>query len=63
MKLKDLPKLLRPKEVAKYLRISSFTVNRMVKKGILKCTRINTRGDRIFKKEDLIKFLKNRKEC
>lgn len=48
-------------EVCAYLRISKKTINGMVKKG-LKCSRINTRGDRRFKKSDIDQYLKETNE-
>ena len=62
MNINNYPELLKPNEVAKYLKISTTTLNRMLKRGDLECIRINSRGDKVFKKEDIIKFLEERQE-
>ena len=56
--LNKLPDLLVPREVAALLRLSPLTVKRWVKAGKLKATRINTRGDMRFDKNDVLDLLK-----
>ena len=55
--LKDLPDLLTIKEVAHLLRISPLTIKRWGKKGKLPAIRINSRGDRRFRKSVVLKLL------
>jgi len=55
--LKDLPDLLTIKEVASLLRISPLTIKRWGKKGKLPAIRINSRGDRRFRKSVVLKLL------
>jgi excisionase family DNA binding protein len=55
--LKDLPDLLTIKEVANLLRISPLTIKRWGKKGKLPAIRINSRGDRRFRKSVVLKLL------
>ena len=52
--LNDLPDLLTVKEVAQILRVSPLTIKRWGKKGILPAIRINSRGDRRYKKESVL---------
>lgn len=60
--LDDLPDLLTIREVATLLRVSSLTVKRWGKKGKLPAIRINSRGDRRYKKEVVLKLLGVEKE-
>jgi excisionase family DNA binding protein len=55
--LKDLPDLLTIKEVANLLRISPLTIKRWGNKGKLPAIRINSRGDRRFRKSVVLKLL------
>ena len=55
--LDDLPDLLTIREVASLLRVSSLTVKRWGKKGKLPAIRINSRGDRRYKKEAVLWLL------
>lgn len=57
LNINDLPELLTVTEVAKLLRISPLTLKRWGKKGILIPIRINTRGDRRYKKSMILDFL------
>jgi excisionase family DNA binding protein len=52
-----MPSLLTVREVARLLNIHGSTVRRWVDKGILRAYRINSRGDRRFKCEDIYRFL------
>ena len=51
VKLDDLPDLLTVREVADILRVSPLTIKRWGKRGKLPAIRINSRGDRRYKKE------------
>lgn len=50
----DLPELMTVKEVAAFLRVSPLTIKRWGKKGKLPAIRINSRGDRRYKKEAVL---------
>jgi len=49
--LEELPDLLTVREVAEILRVSPLTIKRWGKRGKLPAIRINSRGDRRYKKE------------
>ncbi|MDP3955487.1 MAG: helix-turn-helix domain-containing protein [bacterium] len=51
LKLDELPDLLTVKEVADVLRVSPLTIKRWGKRGKLPAIRINSRGDRRYRKE------------
>jgi len=53
----DWPDLLTVKEVAKILRVAPLTVKRWGKRGKLPAIRINSRGDRRYKKEAVLWLL------
>ena len=55
--LNDLPDLLTVKEVAEILRVSPLTVKRWGKKGKLPAIRINSRGDRRYRKQVVLRLL------
>lgn len=55
--LDDLPDLLTIKEVAELLRVSPLTIKRWGKKGKLPAIRINSRGDRRYRKEVVLRLL------
>lgn len=55
--LQDLPDILTISEVSGLLRVSPLTIKRWGKSGKLPAIRINSRGDRRFKKEDVVKIL------
>lgn len=57
IKLKDLPDLLTVREVADLLRVSPLTIKRWGKRGKLPAIRINSRGDRRYKKEAVMWLL------
>jgi excisionase family DNA binding protein len=52
--LDDLPDLLTVREVAELLRVSPLTLKRWGKRGKLAAIRINSRGDRRYKKEAVL---------
>ncbi len=53
----DLPDLLTVKEVAQLLRVSPLTIKRWGKRGKLPPIRINSRGDRRYKKDAVLWLL------
>ena len=55
--LSDLPDLLTIREVADLLHVSPLTIKRWGKKGKLPAIRINSRGDRRYKKEIVQRLL------
>ena len=55
--LSDLPDLLTIREVADLLRVSPLTIKRWGKKGKLPAIRINSRGDRRYKKGVVLRLL------
>lgn len=55
--LNNLPDLLTVKEVAELLRVSPLTIKRWGKRGKLPAIRINSRGDRRYKKESVLYLL------
>ena len=57
VRLEDLPDLLTVREVAELLRVSPLTIKRWGKRGKLPAIRINSRGDRRYKKEAVLWLL------
>lgn len=55
--LKNLPDLLTVREVAEILRVSPLTIKRWGKRGKLPAIRINSRGDRRYRKEQVLWLL------
>lgn len=55
--LKNLPDLLTVREVAEILRVSPLTLKRWGKRGKLPAIRINSRGDRRYKKDTVLYLL------
>ena len=55
--IENLPDLLTVREVAELLRVSPLTIKRWGKKGKLPPIRINSRGDRRYKKEAVLWLL------
>ncbi len=55
--LEDLPDLLTIREVASILRVSPLTIKRWGKSGKLPAIRINSRGDRRYRKEVVLRLL------
>lgn len=55
--INNLPDLLTVKEVANLLRVSPLTVKRWGARGKLSAIRINSRGDRRYKKEAVLWLL------
>lgn len=54
IKLSNLPDLMTVKEVAELFRVSPLTIKRWGKRGKLNPIRINSRGDRRYKKEAVL---------
>ncbi len=57
LKLEELPDLLTVREVAEILRVSPLTIKRWGKRGKLPAIRINSRGDRRYRKESILWLL------
>ncbi|TSC86368.1 MAG: Uncharacterized protein G01um10147_891 [Microgenomates group bacterium Gr01-1014_7] len=57
LSLENLPDLLTVREVAQVLRVSALTIKRWGKRGKLPAIRINSRGDRRYKKEAVLWLL------
>ncbi len=57
----DFIKLLRIKEAAEMLGISTATLRKWDKEGKLKAVRISPRGDRRYRKEDVENFINQSK--
>ena len=55
--LENMPDLLTVREVAELLRVSPLTIKRWGKRGKLPAIRINSRGDRRYKKEAVLWLL------
>ena len=55
--IKNLPDVLTVREVADLLRVSPLTIKRWGKRGKLPAIRINSRGDRRYKKEAVLWLL------
>lgn len=53
----ELPDLMTLKEVAEFLRVSPLTIRRWGKKGKLPPIRINSRGDRRYTKEAVLRLI------
>ncbi len=57
VKLENMPDLLTVREVSDLLRVSALTIKRWGKRGKLPAIRINSRGDRRYKKEAILWLL------
>lgn len=57
VRLENLPDLLTVREVSDLLRVSPLTIKRWGKRGKLPAIRINSRGDRRYKKEAILWLL------
>lgn len=55
----NLPKLLTIRQAAEVLNVHVETLRRWDKSGKLKAIRVNDRGDRRYRPEDLEKLMKN----
>ena len=54
-------KLLKISEAAKLLNVHPNTLRKWDKKGILEAVRFGERGDRRYRREDLLKLIKSKK--
>lgn len=54
LSIDNLPDLLTIREVADLLRVSTLTLKRWEKRGKLQAIRINSRGDRRYRKEAIL---------
>jgi len=57
LSIENLPDLLTVREVAELLRVSPLTIKRWGKRGKLPAIRINSRGDRRYRKEQVLWLL------
>jgi len=57
LNLQSLPDLLTVREVAEVLRVSPLTIKRWGKRGKLPAIRINSRGDRRYRKQSVMALL------
>lgn len=57
LSIDNLPDLMTIREVSDLLRVSPLTIKRWGKKGKLPAIRINSRGDRRYKKEVILRLL------
>lgn len=57
----ELSELLTIRQAAKILNVNVETLRRWDKKGKLEAIRISSRGDRRYRKEDIKKFINNKK--
>lgn len=57
LSINNLPDLLTVREVAEVLRVSPLTIKRWGKRGKLPAIRINSRGDRRYRKEAVLWLL------
>lgn len=57
LSIETMPDLLTVREVAELLRVSPLTIKRWGKKGKLPAIRINSRGDRRYRKEQVLSLL------
>ena len=55
--INNLPDLLTVAEVAELFRVTPLTLKRWEKKGMIEAMRINSRGDRRYKKEVILNKL------
>ena len=57
LSINNLPDLLTVREAAQLLRVSPLTLKRWGKRGKLPAIRINSRGDRRYRKEAILHLL------
>ena len=57
LSISNLPDLLTVREAAQVLRVSPLTLKRWGKRGKLPAIRINSRGDRRYRKEAILYLL------
>jgi len=54
---RPLEMMLTTRQVADFLQVSVCTVRRWSDRGLLKFYRVGSRGDRRFRREDVLRFL------
>lgn len=59
-KKSDFPELLTLEETSTLLKKHRNTLRKWDDKGVLKAIRIGPRGDRMYKKDDILKILKTK---
>ncbi len=59
MEEKQLPDILTLKQACDLLNCHPNTLRNWEKEGIVKCIRFGKRGDRRFRKQDILQLLKN----
>lgn len=52
----NLPEMITTTEIARLFRVSPLTIKRWTKKGHIDYIVINSRGDRRFKRDDVLKL-------
>lgn len=60
MDTKDLPNILTMKQACELLNCHANTLRNWEKKGTLECIRFGNRGDRRFKKEDVLRLIQKK---
>jgi len=59
VKESTLEMMLTTRQVADFLQVSICTIRRWSDKGKLKFYRVGSRGDRRYRREDVLRFLEN----
>ena len=54
----QLETMLTARQVANFLQVSISTVRRWSDSGMLKCYRVGSRGDRRFRRQDVLRFMR-----
>ncbi len=60
MDAKELPNILTMKQACELLNCHANTLRNWEKQGILECFRFGNRGDRRFKKEDVLRLMQKK---
>ena len=61
MNINNLPEFLKTKEVAELFRVSPLTVKRWSNRGQIPCIQMAIRGQRRYKREDILHILNGKK--
>lgn len=59
MEQQKLPEILTLKQACEFLNCHPNTLRKWEKEGVVECIRFGKRGDRRFRKEEILKLLKN----
>lgn len=62
MTTEQMPEILTLRQACELLNCHPNTLRNWENKGLVKCIRFGNRGDRRFKKEEVLKLLKNENE-